>query len=268
MSTHCNSKSTPAPSSSTPADRELEQLLSREASAFQREHEVERILKAFKLNPYDLLDLDETAKPEDIKRKYRQLSLFIHPDKTPHPRASDAFDLLKKVRSTSCGPLQLLVFAFSTLSFIAHSFDRPRPNSLTLPNAWSSTQRLPQPALPSSAPSLYLPTSSDDDPRIKNLANDPKMIAQGLTTPWRIMLKEKVKEVLIDEEVRRRKAIKMNLANEGLEARKKEEEVASRKRKAEEDKQWEESRETRVDSWRSFSNGAKKKKKSKVAILG
>jgi hypothetical protein len=31
----------------------------------------------------------------------------------------------------------------------------------------------------------------------------------------------------------------MNLANEGLEARKKEEEVASKKRKAEEDKSWE-----------------------------
>lgn len=31
----------------------------------------------------------------------------------------------------------------------------------------------------------------------------------------------------------------MNLANEGLEARKKEEEVASKKRKAEEDKAWE-----------------------------
>jgi len=31
----------------------------------------------------------------------------------------------------------------------------------------------------------------------------------------------------------------MNLANEGLEARKKDEEVAQRKRKAEEDKSWE-----------------------------
>lgn len=35
------------------------------------------------------------------------------------------------------------------------------------------------------------------------------------------------------------RAIKMNLANEGLEARKKEEEVATRKRKAEDDKTWE-----------------------------
>ena len=79
----------------------------------------------------------------------------------------------------------------------------------------------------------------------------------------------------------------MNLANEGLEARKKEEEVTSRKRKAEEDKTWEgafrlnllfftfllvltsatDTREQRVDSWRSFANG-KKKKKTKVQILG
>ena len=35
------------------------------------------------------------------------------------------------------------------------------------------------------------------------------------------------------------RAIKMNLANEGLEARKKDEEIASKKRKAEEDKRWE-----------------------------
>lgn len=29
-------------------------------------------------SPYDILSLDETAKPEDIKRKYRQLSLCEH----------------------------------------------------------------------------------------------------------------------------------------------------------------------------------------------
>jgi DnaJ family protein C protein 8 len=35
------------------------------------------------------------------------------------------------------------------------------------------------------------------------------------------------------------RAIKMNLANEGLEARRKDEEVATKKRKAEEDARWE-----------------------------
>ncbi|KAG6334648.1 hypothetical protein ID866_4444 [Astraeus odoratus] len=234
------STSASAASSSTGADADLEQVLSREASAFQRELEVERILKAFKFNPYDILDLDVTAKPEDIKRKYRQISLFIHPDKTPHPRAPDAFDILKKAE--------------------AELSDTAKREELDAAIASARTTLLR---------SLSLPTSlTDDDPRLKYLADDPKMQAQGLTTPWRIMLKEKIKEVLIEEEVRRRKAIKMNLANEGLEARKKEEEVAAKKRKAEEDKAWEETREQRVDSWRSFTNNSKKKKKQKIAILG
>ena len=78
----------------------------------------------------------------------------------------------------------------------------------------------------------------------------------------------------------------MNLANEGLEARKKEEEVNAKKRKAEEDAQWEgewayfscrtalidrpalENREQRVGSWRNFTANSKKKKKTKVALLG
>ena len=82
-----------------------------------------------------------------------------------------------------------------------------------------------------------------------------------------------------------RRAVKMNLANEGLEARKKEEEVNAKKRKAEEDAQWEgehvvrlcfvpyvtprlANREQRVGSWRNFTANSKKKKKTKVALLG
>jgi DnaJ homolog subfamily C member 8 len=101
------------------------------------------------------------------------------------------------------------------------------------------------PPLPASTP--------DSDPALKALGKQ-----------WKVMMRAKCKDMLIDEEVRRRKwvihawrlfwsldwllillclindrAIKMNLANEGLEARKKEEEITSRKRKAEEDKTWE-----------------------------
>lgn len=79
----------------------------------------------------------------------------------------------------------------------------------------------------------------------------------------------------------------MNLANEGLEAKRKEEETLAKKRKAEDDANWEgmsqplhpttsanflvpatANREQRVDSWRSFAKGPKKKKKQKVEILG
>ena len=63
-----------ASTASTSTD-DLDRLLNREATSFQREIEVERILTAFKLNPYDILDLGLSAKPEDVKKKYRQLSL-------------------------------------------------------------------------------------------------------------------------------------------------------------------------------------------------
>ena len=83
------------------------------------------------------------------------------------------------------------------------------------------------------------------------------------------------------------RAVKMNLANEGLEAKRKEEETLSKKRKAEDDANWEgmpprflsctsadscvpatANREQRVGSWRSFAKGSKKKKKQKMELLG
>lgn len=125
-----------------------------------------------------------------------------------------------------------------------------------------------KPPLPSTTP--------DSDPAIKSFGKE-----------WKAMVRSRSRDMLIEEEVRRRKAIKMNLANEGLEAKKKEEEVNNRKRKAEEDKNWEgtcciilnqpplssncfhsiENREQRVDSWRTFAKGPKKKK-NKVQLLG
>ncbi|KAJ8072373.1 DnaJ sub C member 8 [Marasmius tenuissimus] len=153
----------------------------------------------------------------------------IHPDKTPHERAPEAFDLLKK--------------AETELS------DKTKREEL---DAIINQARMMV------LKALSLPTSTrSDDAALKNL--DPS---------YKARLRAQSKELLIDEELRRRKAIKMNLANEGLEARKKDEEVASRKRKVEEEKQWEEGREHRVDSWRSFANNSKKKKKAKTAILG
>ncbi|KAF5359193.1 hypothetical protein D9756_003112 [Leucocoprinus leucothites] len=225
-----SSAHTPSAPSSKVTD-DIEKLLNREASAFQREVEVERILKAFKLNPYDILDLGISATQEEIKKKYRQLSLFIHPDKTPHARAPEAFDILKK--------------AESELS------DKNKREEL---DAVINQARI------TVLKALNLPTTLTD--------NDPKLREIGEPS-FKFRVRAEAKAILIDEEVRRRKAIKLNLANEGLEARKKEEEVAARKRKAEDDKAWEENREERVDSWRTFAtNNTRKKKKQKVALLG
>ena len=104
MSKDPSTSNTPAESltpASTLSDADLERLLNREASAIQRELEVDRILNAFKLksvlvsspswakfrvftsycptlllcSPYDVLDLEPSANADDIKKKYRQLSL-------------------------------------------------------------------------------------------------------------------------------------------------------------------------------------------------
>ncbi|EAU85582.1 chaperone regulator [Coprinopsis cinerea okayama7 len=209
---------------------DIDRLLNREATAFQREVEVERILKAFKLNPYDILDIDEMSTAEEVKKRYKQLSLFIHPDKCPHPRSPEAFDILKKAESE-----------------LSDKAKREELDAL-INQARNNVLR-----------ALSLPLSTKpDDPALKNL-----------TPSFKVRLRAQSKELLIEEEVRRRKAIKMNLANEGLEARKKEEEIASKKRKAEEEKAWEDNREERVGSWRNFAaTQGKKKKKQKIAILG
>ncbi|KAF8199678.1 hypothetical protein BJ912DRAFT_1020244 [Pholiota molesta] len=215
MSQNATASASASSSKSAKEDLDIEKILNREASAFQREVEVERILKAFKLNAYDILDIDEAATAEEIKKKYRQISLFIHPDKCPHARAPEAFDILKKAESELSDKTQR-----EELDAVINQARTLVLKALNLPSTTAS--------------------------------NDPKL--QGLDPSFKVRL--------------RAQAIKMNLANEGLEARKKDEEVAQRKRKAEEDKSWEDNREQRVDSWRSFASSSKKKKKTKTVLLG
>jgi len=162
-------ESSNAASKNVDADlEELDRLLNREASALQRDLEVERILKAFKLNPYEILDIRTNATAEEIKKRYRHLSLYIHPDKATHPKASEAFDLLKKAEAELSEPkkreeIDAVIAQARTLLLKDHS----------------------------------LPTSiADDDSRLAKL--QPRFKEQ---------LRLRVKDLLIEEEVRRRKYV-------------------------------------------------------------
>lgn len=96
---------------------------------------------------------------------------------------------------------------------------------------------------------------------------------------------EKVKYVLMDNEVRRRKQMKAQMQEEGRQQRKEDEEVEARKRKREHESKWEETREVRIGSWRDFQKAKgvsvgvpgvssattgdnEKKKKKKLKVLG
>ncbi|TEY57723.1 hypothetical protein BOTCAL_0207g00150 [Botryotinia calthae] len=73
--------------------------LESEAKEFMKDSEIDRILKAFRLDAYAVLDLQPGVGESDIKKCYRVKSLLIHPDKTRNPLAPDAFDRLKKAQT-------------------------------------------------------------------------------------------------------------------------------------------------------------------------
>ncbi|KAF4592471.1 DnaJ domain-containing protein [Ophiocordyceps camponoti-floridani] len=80
-------------------DKDALDVLELEAKEFDKDAEIERILKAFRLDSYAVLDLQPGVAESDIKNTYRKKSLLIHPDKTKNPQAPEAFDRLKKAQT-------------------------------------------------------------------------------------------------------------------------------------------------------------------------
>ena len=98
--------------------------------------------------------------------------------------------------------------------------------------------------------------------------DSPELKTEDFSKKWR----EKTKEVLIDNEHRRRRQMKAQMQEEGREQRKVEAEVEDRKRKRQHDQDWEATRDERITSWRSFQKGKSgegdKKKKKKLKPIG
>lgn len=94
--------------------------------------------------------------------------------------------------------------------------------------------------------------------------DDEEVKSPEFAKEWR----DKTKFVLIENEHRRRKQVKAQMQEEGREQKKVDEEVEARKRKRDHEKDWEETREQRIGSWRDFQKGGEKKKKKKVKPLG
>lgn len=96
--------------------------------------------------------------------------------------------------------------------------------------------------------------------------DNPELTTDEFAVDWR----EKTKHVLIDNELRKRKQLKAQMAEEGREKRKVDEEIDARKRKRESEQAWEETRDQRINSWRDFKTKgeASKKKKKKQQPIG
>jgi len=209
----------------TMADDDLDALaaLESEETEFKKDAEIDRILKAFKLDAYSVLDLQPGVPESDIKIQYRKKSLLIHPDKTKNPSAPDAFDRLKKAQTELMDEKQ--------------------------------RERLDEAIADARMLLIRERKWTVDNPELKTAA---------FAKDWR----EKTKVVLIDNEMRRRKQLKGQMAEEGRQQRKEDEELEQRRRKRTHEQAWEETREKRIDSWRDFQKGGEKKKKKKMKPIG
>ena len=190
-----------------------------------QDKEIDRIMTSFILDPYSVLDLQPGVPPEEIKKVYRRKSLLIHPDKTKNPRASDAFDRLKKAEAEL-------------------SDDKKRES---LDNLIAAARKAV----------------------ISELKIDEKTNGDYLRTDefWG-HVREKTKRFLIEDELRRRKAKKLQMEQEGRERQEAENAAMEAKRKREAEKEWEETREERVADWRNFRKTGPQKKQKKMKVLG
>jgi len=98
--------------------------------------------------------------------------------------------------------------------------------------------------------------------------DNPELQSNEFRKAWR----EKTKQVLMDDELRRRRQMKVQMQEEGRQQMKEEEELDARKRKRDHEQKWEATREQRIGSWRDFQKGkstdSDKKKKKKLKVLG
>ncbi|KAL7789074.1 hypothetical protein V8C37DRAFT_221989 [Trichoderma ceciliae] len=212
----------------TKDDADALDALELEAKEFDKDAEIDRILKAFRLDAYAVLDLQPGVPESDIKVTYRKKSLLIHPDKTKNPRAPDAFDRLKKAQTELMDEKhrERLDEAIADARML-----------LIRENKWT--------------------------------VDSPELKTDEFAKKWR----DKARDVLIDNEHRRRRQMKAQMQEEGREQRRQDDEIEDRKRKRQHEQDWEATRDVRINSWRQFQKGksggdSDKKKKKKLKPIG
>lgn len=233
----------------------------------EKQLEIDRVMRCFKLDPFSILELPYTKLPttKDIKMAYRKKSLIIHPDKVQHKDAQEAFAKLKKAETDLQNP--------SEVSFLLELIQEAKINILR--DKGEQKVKMKSISLPLDPTTTTTTTTINDnnsnekttenDDLKKNTMSvvDDDLYPYILTPQGNLDIQVKLKELLIEMELRRRRQIKRELETEGAEARKKEQEAREKKRKAEELKEWEETRDTRVNTWRDFQKKGSRKKSKK-----
>ncbi|ODV94318.1 hypothetical protein PACTADRAFT_86509 [Pachysolen tannophilus NRRL Y-2460] len=89
--------------------------------------------------------------------------------------------------------------------------------------------------------------------------DDDRLKSQSFLKEWR----EKVKDLIIDEQLIKKLQLKQQMEEEGREKQRLEEITQERKVKQDLKKKWEDTRDERVHNWRNYTKGIEKKKSKK-----
>jgi len=188
--------------------------------------QIERLLRPGytyrNLNPFEVLQVDPDLPLEDVKKKFRRMSILVHPDKNQDDseRAQIAFDAVKRAWNV----LENKATRQACMEVVDEAKGRTKMNmeekKKKLRKEGKST------------------TIEEDDPvHFKKAVNILTM------------------KLFADLE-RKRQANENKISEDAQKKREKELDEEDKKKKVEEfEKNWEESRQGRVDSWMSFKKG-------------
>ncbi|XP_044740014.1 dnaJ homolog subfamily C member 8 [Chrysoperla carnea] len=204
-------------------------------SVLTPKQQIERLLRPgstyFNLNPFEVLQIDPDTPIDEIKKKYRRFSILVHPDKNQDDaeRAQQAFEIINKAwKILECDDTRR-----KCLDVIDEA--KGRTDLMIAEKRKKLKKEGKNPVIPEDDPEKY------------------KHAVYVLTMKLFADMERKRRELQIrDQEERKRKR----------EAEIEEEE--QRNLEKEWQKNFEESRQNRVNSWQNFQAGSSKSKKDKT----
>ncbi|XP_059473017.1 dnaJ homolog subfamily C member 8 [Neocloeon triangulifer] len=193
--------------------------------------QIERLMRPgssyFNLNPFEVLQVDPETSLDDIKKKYKRLSILVHPDKNQDDaeRAQEAFEVVNR-----------------SWKILENELSRARCMEIVEEAKGRTDLALEE--------------------RRKKEKKDGKEFVEPSPEEYKRQVYVLTMKLFADMERKRRDLDKRDMEER---KRKREQEIEAEE-KAKTDKEWqqnfEESRQNRVESWKTFQAGGKKKKSS------
>ena len=192
--------------------------------------QVERLTSRVFSSAYDIMMLNPDADEKTIRGQYRKLSALIHPDKCKHPKASEAFLVVKK----------------------AH-------DDLMDPNYHDKYKDI----MPIARKTVYERRKAENPDRMKR-GEDPLELEgsdfnAAVIEECETILRNQAEEAAYAERVRK--------SNEDRLEESRKRRIAERNAERKKQKQWENTRELRVAGWRAFQDNVQQGH-VKTATLG